>query len=82
MEALTAGRIASAALDVFEEEPAVHPGLLALENVVLVPHIASASIKTRTRMCTMAAENAVAVLTGEPPPNPVNPEVLKRRPSL
>ena len=80
VEALATGRIASAGLDVFEKEPTVHPGLLALDNVVLVPHIASASIKTRTRMCTMAAENAVAVLTGQPPPNPVNPEVLKGRP--
>ena len=76
VEALTNGRIASAGLDVFEDEPAVHPGLLALENVVLVPHIGSASIKTRTRMCTMAAENAAAVLCGRRPPNPVNPEIL------
>ena len=75
-QALERGQIASAGLDVFEEEPTVHPGLLALENVVLVPHIGSASIKTRTRMCTMAAENAAAVLTGKRPPNPVNPEVL------
>ena len=75
-EALTNGRIASAGLDVFEEEPAVHPGLLALDNVVLVPHIGSASIKTRTRMCTMAAENAAAMLCGRRPPNPVNPEIL------
>lgn len=76
VDALTSGRIASAGLDVFEDEPAVHPGLLALENVVLVPHIGSASIKTRTRMCTMAAENAAAVLCGRRPPNPVNPEIL------
>ncbi len=74
--ALEQGQIASAGLDVFEEEPVVEPGLLALENVVLVPHIGSASIKTRTRMCTMAAENAAAVLSGQRPPNPVNPEVL------
>ena len=75
--ALRGGRIASAALDVFEEEPVVSPALLELENVVLVPHIASASIKTRTRMCTMAAENAVAVLRGQTPPNPVNAEALQ-----
>ncbi len=75
-DALEQGEIASAGLDVFEEEPIVEPRLLALENIVLVPHIGSASIKTRTRMCTMAAENAAAVLTGQRPPNPVNPEVL------
>ncbi len=74
--ALETGQIASAGLDVFEEEPTVDPGLLALENIVLVPHIGSASIKTRTRMCTMAAENAAAVLRGQRPPNPVNPEIL------
>ncbi|MDJ0698770.1 MAG: D-glycerate dehydrogenase [Woeseiaceae bacterium] len=75
-DALEQGQIASAGLDVFEEEPAVEPRLLALENIVLVPHIGSASIKTRTRMCTMAAENTAAVLSGQRPPNPVNPEVL------
>jgi len=75
-DALEQGQIASAGLDVFEEEPIVEPRLLALENLVLVPHIGSASIKTRTRMCTMAAENAAAVLSGQRPPNPVNPEVL------
>ena len=75
-DALEQGQIASAGLDVFEEEPVVEPRLLALENIVLVPHIGSASIKTRTRMCTMAAENAAAVLSGQRPPNPVNPEVL------
>ena len=75
-DALEQGQIASAGLDVFEHEPIVEPRLLALENIVLVPHIGSASITTRTRMCTMAAENAAAVLTGRRPPNPVNPEVL------
>lgn len=74
--ALEDGQIASAGLDVFENEPVVEPRLLALENVVLVPHIGSASISTRTRMCTMAAENAAAVLTGQRPPNPVNPELV------
>jgi len=75
-QALESGQIASAGLDVFEDEPTVEPRLLALENVVLVPHIGSASIKTRTRMCTMAANNAAAVLAGQPPPNLVNPELL------
>ena len=76
--ALKEGRIASAGLDVFENEPDIDPGLLSLENVVLAPHIASASIETRTRMCTMAAENAVAVITGQTPPNAVNPDVLSK----
>ncbi len=77
-EALEQGQIASAGLDVFEAEPVVEPRLLELENIVVVPHIGSASIKTRTRMCTMAAENTVAVLSGRRPPNPVNPEVLEQ----
>ncbi len=76
-EALEQGQIASAGLDVFEEEPVVEPRLLKLENIVIVPHIGSASIKTRTRMCTMAADNTAAVLSGQRPPNPVNPEVLE-----
>jgi glyoxylate reductase len=74
--ALEEGLLAGAGLDVFEHEPQVHPGLLALPNVVLLPHVGSATIATRTRMCTLAAENCVAVLRGERPPNPVNPEVL------
>lgn len=76
-DALEQGQIASAGLDVFEKEPVVEPRLLALENIVVVPHIGSASIKTRTRMCTMAAENTAAVLSGQRPPNPVNSEVLE-----
>jgi len=54
----------------------VHAGLLALPNVVLLPHVGSATASVRTLMCTTAARNCVAVLTGERPPNPVNPEVL------
>jgi lactate dehydrogenase-like 2-hydroxyacid dehydrogenase len=72
--ALERGRIWAAGLDVFEEEPKVNPRLLALENVVLAPHIASASVDTRRRMSMMAAENAVAALTGRRPPNLLNPE--------
>ena len=63
-------------LDVFEEEPKVNEGLLARDDVVLLPHIGSATVATRTRMCTLAAENCVAVLKGERPKNPVNPSVL------
>ena len=75
-DALQAGVIAAAGLDVFEHEPDVHPKLLGLENALIVPHIASASVATRTRMCVMAAENMVAGLAGHRPPNIVNPEVL------
>ncbi|HEX6810248.1 MAG TPA: D-glycerate dehydrogenase [Planctomycetota bacterium] len=74
--ALEEGLLAGAGLDVFEEEPKVHPGLLELGNVVLLPHVGSAVHSVRTLMCTLAARNCVAVLTGERPPNPVNPEVL------
>jgi glyoxylate reductase len=63
--------IAGAALDVYEREPQVHAGLLALENVVLSPHIGSATIETRTAMADLAASNVIAVLTGQPPVTPV-----------
>lgn len=75
-DGLEAGMIAAAGLDVFEKEPEVHPKLLQQENALIVPHIASASVATRTRMCMMAAENMAAGLAGERPPNIVNPEVL------
>lgn len=71
VEALRAGTIAGAALDVFEHEPDVHPGLLDLESVVLVPHLGSATVETRTAMATLAARNAVEVLAGRPPLTPV-----------
>ncbi len=63
--------IAGAALDVFEREPQVHPGLLAFENVVLVPHLGSATRETRTAMADLAARNMIAVLSGKPPLTPV-----------
>jgi glyoxylate reductase len=71
-DALESGRIFAAGLDVYEEEPKVHPKLLELENVVLAPHIGSASVETRDRMATLAAENLRAVLSGEPAMTPVD----------
>ena len=72
-EALRAGTIAGAGLDVYEREPVVHPALLALDNVVLLPHLGSATIDTRTAMAVLAARNAIVVLDGEPPLTPVPP---------
>ena len=71
-EALEQGEIAAAGLDVYEREPIVEPRLLALENAVLTPHIASASFNTRRAMCMLAAENVVTALEGKRPPTPVN----------
>ncbi len=71
--ALRDGQIAGAGLDVFEHEPAVDPGLLKLENVALVPHLGSATIETRTAMAQLAADNALAVLAGQPPITLVRP---------
>jgi glyoxylate reductase len=69
--ALEARLIAGAALDVYEEEPVVHPGLLALDNVLLVPHLGSGTTETRTAMADLAARNVVEVLAGRPPVTPV-----------
>jgi lactate dehydrogenase-like 2-hydroxyacid dehydrogenase len=77
VEALCAGRIAGAGLDVFEEEPKVHSGLLRLENLALTPHIGSASRATRLKMATRAAENCLAALEGRRPTNLVNPEAWR-----
>ena len=71
VRALKDGWIAGAGLDVFDEEPKVHPGLLPLKNVVLAPHIASASFDTRLAMATLAVRNCLAVLDGKPPLTPV-----------
>jgi glyoxylate reductase len=76
VKALQQGIIAGAGLDVFENEPVVEPELLQMENVVLLPHIASASQQTRTRMATMACENIVAHYRGQNVPNRVNPDIL------
>ncbi len=75
-EALKSGEIFAAGLDVFECEPAIHPGLLACENAVIIPHLGSASFETRSRMAEIAASNVVARLQGKTPPTCVNPEVL------
>ena len=72
VQALRDKRIAGAGLDVFEGEPNLHPGYLGLRNVVMTPHIGSASRATRLRMCRLAAQNLGAVLDGRDPPNPVN----------
>jgi glyoxylate reductase len=63
--------IAGAALDVYENEPQIHPGLMSLENVLLIPHLASATTETRTAMADLAVTNAIAVLNGQPPVTPV-----------
>jgi len=77
VKALREGEIAGAGLDVFEQEPELEEGLASLDNVVILPHIASASTDTRTKMAMMAAENLLAGLKGEKMPNIINPEVLK-----
>jgi glyoxylate reductase len=76
---LKARRITAAALDVTEVEPiAMDDPLLTLENVIIAPHIASASVATRARMATVAADNLLAALRGEKPPNCVNRQALRR----
>ena len=83
--ALASGRLAAAALDVFEGEPHVHPALLAQDNVILSPHIASATWDTRRAMAAMAADNVLALFGHGPhaghPPSLLNPEVLAARPA-
>jgi glyoxylate reductase len=74
--ALEARRLAGAALDVFESEPKALPALVGRKDVVLTPHIASASVETRTKMAVMAAENVIALFEGRRPANALNPEAL------
>ena len=79
VKALSEGEIWAAGLDVYENEPELTPGLAELENVVLLPHIASATIETRTKMGLMDVENVVAALKGDLPPKCVNPEAFKNQ---
>jgi lactate dehydrogenase-like 2-hydroxyacid dehydrogenase len=74
--ALEQKKIAGAALDVYEHEPKVNPALIARKDVILAPHIASASIDTRTNMAVVAATNAAAVFEGRRPPNALNADAL------
>ena len=76
VDALEHKQIAGAALDVYEQEPKVHPALIARKDVILAPHIASATVETRTKMAVMAATNAVALFKGQRPPNALNPEAV------
>lgn len=77
VEALKAKKLAGAGLDVYEREPAVHPGLIPMPNVLLAPHIASATVRTRSEMSAMAARNMATAVRGGKPPNLLNPEVKK-----
>jgi glyoxylate reductase len=76
VEALQAGRLGGAGLDVFEREPKVHPALIEMDNVVLLPHVGSATAETRLRMALLASKNLLAALNGQRPPNLVNPEAF------
>lgn len=77
VKTLKAGRIAGVGLDVYENEPKLAAGLARLPNTVLAPHMASASVETRLRMCNMAVANCIAGLTGQRPPNLLNPEAFR-----
>jgi lactate dehydrogenase-like 2-hydroxyacid dehydrogenase len=75
-EALAAGEIFAAGLDVFENEPEVNPRLLELENAVVIPHLGSATVDTRDAMVHLAVENVFAALDGQKPPTLLNPEAF------
>jgi glyoxylate reductase len=76
---LKSGRLKGAALDVFENEPNVHPDLIAMQNVITTPHIASATIEARNKMGEMAVEGILATLSGKKPQNIVNEETWENR---
>jgi glyoxylate reductase len=76
VRALKGKRIAGAGLDVFEHEPKVSAGLKTMKNVVLVPHLGSATVEVREEMANIVVDNILALLEGRPPPNIVNPDVL------
>jgi glyoxylate reductase len=76
VDALKAGKLFAAGLDVYEQEPTVHPGLFELENAVLLPHIGSATATTRRKMGELAVNNMLAMLAGKRPPHPLNPELF------
>lgn len=79
VEALRSGAIAGAGIDVYENEPALEPGLSGLENAVLLPHVGSGTLETRTKMAEMAVESLIIGLEGRVPPRMVNPEVFQNR---
>jgi glyoxylate reductase len=79
VEALRAGELFAAGLDVFENEPEVHPGLLGLDNAVVIPHLGSATVETRDAMGMLAVENVTAALEGRRPPTLLNPDVWEAR---
>jgi len=79
--ALKQGQIFAAGLDVFEREPDIHPGLLACDNAVLIPHLGSATVKTRLAMANLAVDNVLAALEAKRPPTPLNPQAWEQRTS-
>ncbi len=79
LQALKKKKIGGAGLDVYENEPALTPGLAELDNVILLPHVGSGTLETRFRMAKMAVENLIAGLSGKVPPNLVNPDILSHR---
>jgi glyoxylate reductase len=77
VEALGSGRPAGAGLDVYEHEPRLAPGLADLPNVVLLPHVGSATVEVRAKMAELCADNAIAMGRGQIPPHCVNPEAMR-----